>query len=302
MTVRVDVCVCTFRRPRLADTLASIAAQDCDAKIRVIVADNDDTPSAEPLARATAQRLGLDLDYRHCPARNISLARNCALEAATADWVAFIDDDEIATPGWLAALLARAAETGAEVVLGPVDPIFRQEAPGWLREAGLHATRPVFVRGRILTGYTCNALLRRTAPAVEGQRFRLSLGRSGGEDTQFFDSLVRRGATIAYAPDALVTEGVPPERESLGWLLRRRFRFGQSHGALISAQAGSRARRALQVGLASLKVSYSLAGVALGCTRAPRRAFWMARAALHAGVVARLLGRGEIQQYGLADE
>lgn len=300
--VRVDVCVCTFRRPALADTLASIAAQVCEAEIRVIVADNDETPSAEPLARAVSERLGLALDYRHCPARNISLARNCALDAATADWVAFIDDDEVAAPAWLAALLARAQETGAEVVLGPVDAVFRPEAPEWLRTARLHETRPVFVHGRILTGYTCNVLLKRTAPAVAGERFRLSLGRSGGEDTEFFDRLVRRGASIAYAPDALVTEAVPPERERLQWLLRRRFRFGQSHGALLAAQTASRFRRALHVGLASLKVTYSAAGVAFSCTRAPRRAFWLARAALHAGVVARLLGRGEIQQYGMVDE
>ncbi|MBZ9922615.1 glycosyltransferase family 2 protein, partial [Mesorhizobium sp. BR1-1-7] len=41
---RIDIGVCTFRRPELADTLRSLDAMDRPAgfDVRVIVADNDD--------------------------------------------------------------------------------------------------------------------------------------------------------------------------------------------------------------------------------------------------------------------
>ncbi|TIX15341.1 MAG: glycosyltransferase, partial [Mesorhizobium sp.] len=82
-TRSIDICVCTFRRPELADTLRSIAAMDRPAgfEIGVVVADNDDQPSAQALVKALAQELKLPIRYRHAPARNISIARNACLDA-----------------------------------------------------------------------------------------------------------------------------------------------------------------------------------------------------------------------------
>jgi len=44
----VDICVCTFRRPHIANTLASLQALDVPPAVvlRIIVADNDETDSA----------------------------------------------------------------------------------------------------------------------------------------------------------------------------------------------------------------------------------------------------------------
>jgi hypothetical protein len=55
-------------------------------------------------------------------------------------------------------------EGGAEVVLGPVDPVYPEDAPDWMRATSVHATRPVHVRGEIRTGYTCNVLIDRHRP------------------------------------------------------------------------------------------------------------------------------------------
>src|SRR3954453_12409000 len=121
MTASVDVGVCTFRRPAVADTLASLASQVLPqgVSLRVIVADNDAEPEARTRVLTAAEAHGLDVVYRHAPARNISLARNACLDAATAEWIAFLDDDETASPGWLAALLAEAQVGGWDAVLGP---------------------------------------------------------------------------------------------------------------------------------------------------------------------------------------
>src|SRR5207244_1463324 len=117
----IDVCVCTFRRPHVAQTLRSIAAQQGleGRRLRIIVADNDEEPSARTLIARTAAELDVPVSYVHAPARNISVARNACLQQAGGDWLAFIDDDEIADPDWLAALLAEAERAGWDAVLGP---------------------------------------------------------------------------------------------------------------------------------------------------------------------------------------
>src|SRR5262249_44504381 len=93
--IMIDVCVRTYRRLELADTLRSLAAMSvpAEAAIRVIVADNDDWPSAEELVEELAEALPFEVVYLHAPASNISVARNACLERADGDFVAFVDDD-----------------------------------------------------------------------------------------------------------------------------------------------------------------------------------------------------------------
>ena len=113
--VAADICVCTFRRVSLADTLSSLfgLALRPDWLVRVIVADNDALPSAQPIVEQAACKAPFPVLYVHAPMRNISVARNACLDAATARFVAFIDDDELATPLWLAALIDRQAQASA---------------------------------------------------------------------------------------------------------------------------------------------------------------------------------------------
>ncbi|TGW05906.1 glycosyltransferase family 2 protein, partial [Mesorhizobium sp. M2D.F.Ca.ET.145.01.1.1] len=188
---RIDIGVCTFRRPELAETLRSLAAlaMPDGFEVGVIVADNDDTPSARELVATLSRDLKLTVRYRHCPARNISIARNACLDASEADFLAFIDDDETATARWLAELVATAEESGATAVLGPVRALYRPDAPDWMRRGDFHSTLPVRVRGEIRTGYTCNVLLRMGSDSLRGRRFSLARGQTGGEDTEFFDQM-----------------------------------------------------------------------------------------------------------------
>ncbi|RWF42346.1 MAG: glycosyltransferase family 2 protein [Mesorhizobium sp.] len=300
-TRSIDICVCTFRRPELADTLRSIAAMDRPARfeIGVVVADNDDQPSAQPLVKALAQELKLPIRYRHAPARNISIARNACLDASVSDLVAFIDDDETASVRWLAELVATAEASGATAVLGPVRARYGSDAPAWMRKGDFHSTLPVWVRGEIRTGYTCNVLLRTSEASLRGRRFSLARGQTGGEDTEFFDTMVRDGGRIAFAPDALVEEVVPHARAAFDWLRRRRFRFGQTHGHLIGHGA-SGIRRVAQVGLASAKAAYCFAMAALTAISPVRRNRSVLRGIMHVGVVSGLVGVREIRQYGLS--
>ncbi len=291
----LDVCICTFKRQSLAKTLQSISAQILPEgqSIRAIVADNDETPSGETLARETAARLGLALLYVHAPARNISIARNACLAAAQAPLVAFIDDDEEAEPGWAAALAGCLEDTGADIAFGPVKAVYDADTPAWVRRADMHSFQPrLGADGVPETGYTSSVMMRREV--IGDLRFDPTLGRSGGEDTVFFHQLSQAGALLAYCDEAVVTEPVPKSRANLGWLLRRSFRSGQTHGRLLQSLGKSAAGPASS---AAMKALYCGTGAVFTLSSVKRRRA-LHRGALHLGVIAYMLGREEGEIYG----
>jgi len=295
--LRIDIAVCTFRREALSETLASLArlARPENAQLRVIVADNDIAPSARP--RVEAARLPMALAYVHCPAGNISIARNACLDHAEADFIAFVDDDETVDPQWLVRLLATAENTGADVVLGPVRALYGAEAPGWMRRGDFHSTFPVFVGGEIRTGYTCNVLMRLAARSIAGRRFDLALGRTGGEDTAFFGAVHAAGGRIAFAADAWVEEPVPAARATFAWLAQRRLRMGQTHGRLLAERHAGLARAGAAV-LAGVKCVVCLAAAAVLLPLPVRRNRFLLRGLLHAGAIGGLFGARAIEPYG----
>lgn len=290
----VDVCVCTFRRPFVADLLASLARLETPGwRMRVIVADNDDTPSGrETVERAFAAN-GLTGVYIHAPARNISIARNACLDAATAPWAAFIDDDETARPDWLAKLIARRDATNSGVVFGRVEAVYPDTAPAWMPVADLHSTPPPIRNGEIVGGYTCNVLMRRAD--VGALRFDPAYGKSGGEDTTFFAALQGQGVVMAYAADAVVDEPIPASRSSLDWLKTRAYRAGQTWG-LLELRNGKPKIVLAATSLAKMLICLGMAGLKAGSPAGWRRA--VVRSRLHAGVMAAANGKAPLELYG----
>lgn len=302
VNVQVDVGICTFRRSELANTLQSLFAQELPSniKLRLIVADNDELPSAAALVDSLRKRSPFEVSYVHCPMSNISLARNACLDESSGAYLAFIDDDETAGPTWIASLLETAIKTRADVVLGPVKAIYAANAPAWMKEGDFHSTQPVWVNGQIKTGYTCNVLLNMRSRFIKHRRFDLALGQSGGEDTAFFANVTADGGCIAFAPQAMLEEPVPAKRASLSWLIKRRFRSGQTHGRLLRARSSS-LRRIKELGVAGLKAVFCLTACAATVFSAPGRTGFLLRAALHFGAVGGLLGLRELRQYGSAE-
>lgn len=288
----IDICICTFRRPALSDTLGSIALLETEGhEVRLIVADNDHEPSARPLVDRMAAELPFPVQYVHAPAANICIARNACLDHAGGDYIAFVDDDEVVSPRWLAELVSQAGRSGAAAVLGPVRAVYADDAPAWMARGDFHSTLPVFVSGRILTGYTCNVLVRWDKP-YRALRFDPTLGRSGGEDTDFFYRLTELGGRIDYAPDAVVEEPVPAARATMAWLIRRRLRFGQTHGARL------RTSPLRHLPVVATKIAYCCAMTGLTCfSPVQRRRNWL-RAVLHMGVAGGIVGMRQAEHYG----
>lgn len=229
--VFIDVCVATYRRPALlTQLLASLQGQQFSApfSLRIIVVDNDPAQSAREIV-AAAQTGPWPIEYHVQPEKNIALTRNVAVAASSAEYIAFIDDDERASPGWLQALHQTMAQAQADVVIGPVRGILPPGTARWIRECGLFS-QPAQASGTVVPrGATCNALVKAALIPNRAHAFEPRYGLSGGEDTAFFESLKQRGARMVWCQEAEVTETVPTDRARLRWILRRDFRAGQTY-------------------------------------------------------------------------
>jgi succinoglycan biosynthesis protein ExoM len=60
--------------------------------------------------------------------QNISIARNACLDNADSNWLACIDDDEVASINWLSNLYKKAQQEKVAVVCGPVKAIYDDSA------------------------------------------------------------------------------------------------------------------------------------------------------------------------------
>jgi succinoglycan biosynthesis protein ExoM len=292
--VNVEILVCTFRRPHLRRTLESVAAQVLPAgiSIGVIVVDNDDVPSARPIVAEIQDLFPYPLQYVHAPARNVSIARNAGLTSAQAPWIAFLDDEETASPGWIAALWSAAQSTGADAVFGPVLADYPCGTPGWIVRLDAHSTRPVLRSGSIETGYTGNVLLRWHGTPWTSLRFDLARGTRGGEDTEFFFAARRNGARYAFAPDATAREVVPASRLTFRWLARRRYWMGRAY---VSSNATPARRAELFLSATGKAVVCGMAALAT-MPSIDRRCFWALRGLLHVGVLAGCLSKPQALQ------
>jgi succinoglycan biosynthesis protein ExoM len=236
--MRVALCAATYRRPEgLERLLAGMAALESPAGIEVrgVIVDNSAEAGARGQVDSAATAFPWPLHYVSEPRRGITFARNTALETALAmdcDFVAFVDDDEVPSPSWLAALLAAQQRSGAAAVLGAVEPVFPPGTPAWLIAGRFFETHRYADGAEVNDAHTANVLIDLRRLQALGLRFDHRYALTGGEDTMLFRDLLDAGDRIVYAADAVVYETVPASRARLAWLLRRWYRTGNIEAAL----------------------------------------------------------------------
>lgn len=252
---RITIAICTYRRAALLERLlAALAGQvfaGAPPRLDVVVVDNEGDPRVRGLVETFAGKSGIPARCVVEPRRGISHARNAALDliGADSDFAAFIDDDEVPSPGWLQALLETQARTGAAVVCGPVAPAFLGAPPPWIEEGEFfrQPRRPVGSRVRPCDGArvdeasTNNALVRMAEVRQGRVRFHEGFGLTGGEDVLFFRDLKGAGAAMVWSPAASVSEHVPVERATFAYLAREYFRCGNVRAAIEAMEGADRA-------------------------------------------------------------
>jgi len=228
----IAVCICTMKRPELLRrALSELENQRTEGLFTysIVVADNDSMASAQRPVNDFARTSQLRVVYCIEPRQNIALARNKAVQNADGDLVAFIDDDEFPAGDWLLNLFKMYRASGADGVLGPVEPYFEIEPPQWVRK-GRFFDRPKYTTGYKLgweQSRTGNVLFRKSILGRLGTPFR-STFETAGEDMDFFRRAMDLGCLFLWCNEAAVYEVVPPARCTRTYLLRRALLRGSN--------------------------------------------------------------------------
>lgn len=231
--------MCTYQREHVVNTLQSIAALRLPehVSLEVIVVDNDEQGYAEMLVKGQANIMDIPVFYRQESAKNIALARNCSINDTQGEWVAFIDDDEIADPDWLANLLSTAQTFKADAVFGQVKSTYPSNTPQWIIDSGVFE-RPAVTNGQEVTsGATNSTLINQAAIKKYQLRFDADYGLTGGEDADFFYRLYQHGGKLVCSNEAFVSEEVANNRLNIKYLLKRAIRIGETYTRYRMQQA-----------------------------------------------------------------
>ena len=225
----ISVCICTFFRNDLLafllNKLLTLKMSD-SLKYEIIVVDNDKDGKASEVVESVAIRTNhCRIVYDIEPQQNIALARNRTIRHAQGDYIAFIDDDEYPSPSWLEELHKTLKALDADVVMGPVFPEYPSNTPKWIVKGKFFERPNPEDQTRVYFGRTGNALVR--SKWFEKIMFDEKYGLTGGEDSEFFNKLIKHGGAIYWSKAGYVTERVEENRVNLRWLLARAFRGGQ---------------------------------------------------------------------------
>jgi glycosyltransferase involved in cell wall biosynthesis len=280
----ISVVIPTRGRPQsLSRAARSLFIQEGKAAFELVIVDNDARRSAESAARAFAAEAPFPVRYLCEPTPGVASARNAGVAAAKAPLIAFLDDDEEASSGWLAALVAAREAFDADVVFGPVRGCAPQAPPAYRAYLERFFSREGPQDAQLLDGhYGCgSSLVRKAALPDPDAPFSLAQNQIGGEDDILFQQMRALGARFAWTPDAWVLEHPEPSRIALGYALRRAFAYGQGPSyACMARQPPDRlgAARWMGVGLGQAVV-YGAVAAGKWLARAPGRAEALDRAA-----------------------
>lgn len=225
----ISAVVCTYRRyDALAACLAALRAQTLPAgACEIIVVDNGEDEAGRA-AFAWPGEVRLIVADRP----GLSHARNLGVAAARGGIVAFIDDDALAPPGWLAAFLCAAREApDAGALGGRVTPIWPQSRPDWL-DPWHDGFLSIVDRGdapRALAAdeWLAGTNIAFTAAALrDAGPFAEHLGRFpgallGNEEIALVARLRAHGWSVRYDPRIVVRHHVHAERLTHAWLRKR---------------------------------------------------------------------------------
>ncbi|WP_181780515.1 glycosyltransferase family 2 protein, partial [Pseudonocardia pini] len=231
-------CYTEDRWASLTGAIDSALGQTVPVPVIVVV---DHNPGLAARLRREVSRVTV-LENRY--AQGVSGGRNTGAEAATTEYVAFLDDDSTADDAWVERLVAGLErEPGAAGAGGAIVPTWTVGEPGWFPEefgwaVGMTPKDRPLTRVRNVWGG--NMMVRRsTFLAVGG--FSGDFGKVGDvpepEDTELclrMNNELGLDLGWVFVPAAIVHHGVSAHRSTFAFFLERCFFEGAGKAALAS--------------------------------------------------------------------
>ena len=243
---RVVVAVCTYNRAdRLPGLVRALRQQQAAEPFALLFVDNNSTDATDAVLAALQAQGGPPLRVVVERSQGIVHARNRAIrEALDAEYLLFIDDDELPSSGWIEAAVTALRDEGADCVGGRIRVGFAHGSrPCWLGDDLLgflgevdNGAAPLWVTSRETPIWSGNVGYRvqlfRDDPALrfDARYNRAGYDVGGGEDAIMFRTLLDRRARLRYRPDMEIEHLVEPTKLRRRYFLRLHYRAGTKVG------------------------------------------------------------------------
>ena len=243
----VSVVICAYTEQRWDDVLAavrSVQAQSLPPLEVLLVVDHNPALLARLADELPEVRVVANQEQR-----GLSGGKNTGVALSKGDVVAFLDDDAVAEPDWLRAMVAGYARPEVIGVGGTTLPLWETGRPAWFPPEFDWVVGCTFVGrepGPVRNLLGGNASFRREVFDVAGG-FPTDIGRTaavsrplGCEETEFCIRVAQNmpGTVFLYEPGAVIWHRAPAARERFSYFRSRCYAEGLSK-ALVTRSVGS---------------------------------------------------------------
>ncbi|MEU4421463.1 glycosyltransferase family 2 protein [Actinoplanes sp. NPDC024001] len=215
----------------LARTVASARTQTHPAAEIVVAVDHNPA-----MAARVKQEFGDVTVLENVYARGASGNRNTGAFHTRTPFIAFLDDDTVASPTWLAGQLAPFVDPRVVGTGGGIVPAWAGPRPAWLPDellwaVGVSYTGMPTTTSPIRNVWSANMIVRRDAFLAVGG-FRTGFGKLGDQNRPEDTELCLRMSSVnggywMYVPHAVIDHEVPADRSTFGFLMRRCYAEGR---------------------------------------------------------------------------
>lgn len=228
---KIAICIPTYKRPEMLKKLV-LSIISCNLnkslirEVSIIIIDNDASKSAESTVNQLKEihKTEPEINYYSYPIKGLSNVRNELLKKAlklNPDFILGIDDDEYVSTEWINQLIITVITIKGDIALGPVIPMFENIVSPYISYWFKYPELSNFKQINFF--WTSSYVICVKFLLNHELEFDKRFNTSGGEDTYFGVTALKRGARIYWARDAVAYETIPCKRTTLKWLIKRCF-------------------------------------------------------------------------------
>jgi glycosyltransferase involved in cell wall biosynthesis len=273
--VRLDLVICTFNNSAGLDEVLARLSRQHDAALdwSITVVDNACTDDTKDVVAAHAERGAPPIRYVLEPQQGLTPARLRGVRETGGDWIAFVDDDNLLEPGWVAAIGAAVqAHPGAGAIGGRVSLLWDRTPPHSASDFGFCFAEqelgdaPRQVDNLVGAGMVVRREALVASGWTDGPLLADRIGHSliSGGDVEVALRIKAAGYELWYDPSARMLHRMSVGRATRRYLLRMNRALGATAArvSLLAWPGDYESWRAAQKGLIAARLAQAWRGLA----------------------------------------